>query len=204
MAIDAKSKLFIVGVFVFGFITAIVLIYTFGNFVREEELTAFENELSLARVPDVERSSAKAQPADEMADWKTYRNEGLGFSIRYPNNIMPTFELNDQYNRLVAFGSSQKENLFEVRLQRGDIVDMGVLYGFLGAKIVSKDVKLSGVPGFLSVSETGYGDVGVQGRPYVVSAAKHDGNFYHVIFYGDTELDKTEQMILDSFKFIQR
>lgn len=138
---------------------------------------------------------------DEIENWKTYTNTSLGFFVQYPVSFAPTVELNDQYNRLTAFGASKTDTRFEVRLYKDTDPDMGVKYGFLGAEIASTKVKLGDIIGFQAVSATGYGDAGAQGNPYVEFAARHNGNVYHLIFYGDAIVSVEENKILSTFKF---
>ena len=137
---------------------------------------------------------------DVTAGWKTYTNANLGFSIEYPESIMPTLELNDQYNRLTTFGASEANTTFEVRLQKDTDPKIGVAYGFLGSTVMSKNVPFGGVVGYEAVSATGYGDAGVQGLPYVEFGARKNGDVYHVIFYGDATMSEQENQILSTFK----
>jgi len=138
---------------------------------------------------------------DPTADWKTYTNVSLGFSVQYPLNLVPTLELNDQYNRLTSFGSSKTNTTFEVRLQKDTDSDLGIRYGFLGAKVISSNIKLGGIVGFQAVSTTGYCDGPGCGKPYVVFATRYGGDVYHLIFYGNTTVSTEENQILSTFKF---
>jgi hypothetical protein len=150
----------------------------------------------------IENNKDTQTPADSDSNWQVYTNNALGFSVEYPNDMPVNLELNDEYNRLVKFGSSDNK-FFEVRLEKDTDPDVGKLYGFLGAEVSSEDVTLGGVKGFKAVSKTGYGDAGYQGSPYVVFAARLDGNVYHLIFYGDATVSAEENKILSTFKFIK-
>ncbi|MEK7217417.1 MAG: hypothetical protein AAB374_03030 [Patescibacteria group bacterium] len=140
--------------------------------------------------------------ADVVSDWKMYTNVSLGFSIQYPTNLTPTLEINDQYNRLTSFGPSKTNTTFEVRLQKDTDPSMGIKYGFLGSEVTSTNIKLSGINGYEAISKTGYGDAGSQGQPYAEFAARHNGDVYHLIFYGDSVVSAEENQILSTFKFI--
>jgi hypothetical protein len=135
-----------------------------------------------------------------LSGWKVYTNTALGFSIKYPNGYEPGTELNDQYNRLTVFGEA-REKYFEVRLEKDENPSADITYGFLGAEIVSNDIKLDGINGYKSVSTTGYGDAGHQGKPYVSFEARHNGDIYFITFIGDAIVSAEEQTILSTFKF---
>jgi hypothetical protein len=49
----------------------------------------------------------------------------------------------------------------------------------------------------------GYCDGPGCGDSFVAYSAKHNDDFYNLVFYGDTELNQIEQAILSSFKFIE-
>lgn len=149
-----------------------------------------------------EATSTTQTTNSQTADWKIYTNKDLGFSIEYPNEIKPNTELNDRYNRLTGFGKLQ-DIYFDVRLIKDDNPDIGVKYGFLEAEIVSKDIKLGGVNGYKAVSKNGYGDVESPSKdsPYVEFAARHNGDVYHLIFWGNANVSAEEQQILSTFKF---
>lgn len=149
-------------------------------------------------------------PKDEIIGWETYNNNSLGFSIKYPSDAKPSIELNDQdkLNRLTGFGKSTdkssgkllpgKYKYFEVRLEEDTDPDVGIKYGgFLDSKLVSKDIKLDGVSGYKAVETVGYDG----GDPFVEFGARHNGDIYHIIFYGDVNVSEEEQQILSSFKF---
>ncbi|HMQ02195.1 MAG TPA: hypothetical protein PKD79_03995, partial [Candidatus Doudnabacteria bacterium] len=131
----------------------------------------------------------------------TYTNSSLGFSIKYPSNATPSLELNDEHNRMTAFGQISGR-YFEVRLHDDTDPDMGVKYGFLGAEITSTNTTVAGIRGFRAVSEAGYGDAGVQGSPYVNFGVRKNNLVYHVLFYGDANISAEEQAILQTFKLL--
>lgn len=136
----------------------------------------------------------------QSSDFKTYTNSSLGFSIKYPADIKPTLELNDEYNRLTMFGDVKGKH-FEVRLQESTDSQMGVKYGFLGAEILSTSTMVGGVKGYTATSQ-GYADMGSKGVPYVDVGVKKGLNFYHLLFYGDQKLNDEEKEIISSFKFL--
>ncbi len=139
---------------------------------------------------------------DKEQHWNTYTNQSLRFSIQYPDDAAPSIKLNDANNRLTGFGVLPGK-YFEVRLEKDTNLYIGVNFGYLDTEIKSKDIKLDGVAGYKAVSTTGYGDAGHQGPPFVEFGARYNGNVYHVIFYGDAEVSKEEQKILESFRFLK-
>lgn len=147
-------------------------------------------------------SSSTASPtADAIVDWKTYTNTGLGFSIEHPTDNVVQREFNDQYNRLVIFGTSNNDReFFEVRILKHENTG-GRLEGLWGAEIVSREEKMGGLVSVKSISKTGYGDAGGQGLPYVAYSTLKDGNVWNLAFYGDAMMSAQELQILSTFKF---
>lgn len=177
-------------------------VYIFNYQVHEKDnLETYSTPASFTESEEALRakilSTLKFIEREEVtAGWETYSNASLGFSIKYPSNVRPTSESDDEYNRLTSFGSS-----FEVRLEDDSFPDIGVIYGFLGSEVVSQEIKLGGITGYSAISETGYGDAGAQGRPYIEFGARHNGEVYHLIFYGDAILSAEESQVLSTFKF---
>ncbi len=181
-------------------IIIVVLVIVIGYFT-------FSN----AIVKKFEQIVQQPTPKAETIGWETYNNSSLGFSIKYPSDAKPSIELNDQdkLNRLTGFGKSTdksggkllpgKYKYFEVRLYEDTDPTADVsLITFLDAKVISKDIKLGGVSGYKAVLTAGYdrGD-----DPLVEFGARHNGDIYHLIFYGDINVSNEEQQILSTFKF---
>lgn len=136
-------------------------------------------------------------PSDISADWKTYRNEGYGFEFRYPGDFKILFEKYDQYNHLVVLKKDQQQ--FEVRIIKRSIsLDK---YWYLDTPIDS-----TGTLGDKQANiykSTGYCDGPGCGPPFITYVAEVNNDFYHMTFYGDQALSKTENQILSTFKFIE-
>lgn len=165
----------------------------------------FTAKQAVSPVVDNNQQTKNQEPAEDnnqtaTTDWKTYTSNSFGFSIKYPEGYEPTMELNDQHNKLTVFGGDRAD-FFEVRIIKDQDKDMSVKYGYLGAQIETQDISLSNVKGYKAVSETGYGDAGFQGAPFVEFAVRRNDEVYHLNFYGDAVISEQENNILSAFKF---
>lgn len=151
-----------------------------------------------------DRRAVASVAASDNDDLTLYTNRELGFSIQYPHDAVPSLELNDQINRLTGFGRLPGK-YFEVRLDQYPTQSDELLQTFLDGRVVSRDIKLGGVTGIEGVNPVGYVDgvgAGQRGTPFVDFAARHNGNVYRLIFYGDGDLSSEEAAIKSSFQFI--
>lgn len=166
-----------------------------------KQVLDIENTATPAVTPTVLPTMTPATAVDPTADWKTYASKSLGFSLRYPADANPTLELNDQYNRMTAFGEYRSTKYFEVRLFRDTNTEIGVNYGWLDSELASTDIALGGITGYQARSITGYGDGDEKGVPFVDIGARRNGDVYHLVFYGDATLSREERQILATFAF---
>ncbi len=175
--------------------------------VSEECATPCEGYPSVSVNGDVDKTDmaivkeilATFKFTDEKA-WKIYSNNNLGFSIQYPPGTVLSEEFNDRYNRYVGFNKSNKP-YFNVRIESDINSEMGVKYGKYDSIVVATNIKIGGQTGYKAISETGYGDAGQQGLPFVEFGVRYQGDIYHITFSGDAVVSEEEQNILSSFKF---
>jgi len=89
-----------------GIIVGVVLVGIGGYF-----LLGGKPVLPTAIVESPQVTEEKATVSDEIANWKTYRNEEYGFEFRYPLEWMfvgpSRLEPNNNYKQLLAIGPSQ-------------------------------------------------------------------------------------------------
>ena len=159
---------------------------------------------NLADIP-VDQILSTFKFTDQQADassWKTYTNSELGFSIQYPNDLPPSTELNDKYNRYVGFGKAYVK-FFDIRIEKDINPEMGIKYGKYDSEVVSTNIKIGGTVGYEAISKAGYADAGQQGVPFVEFGVRHQGDIYHITFAGDSVVSSEEQQILSTFKFTQ-
>lgn len=80
------------------------------------------------KIPEIKRPEKEAE--GEIADWKTYRNEGFGFEIKFPKEWNTDAELEGSSVEYPLSMSSKKETLLEalsLRLSVNLYVELGVI-----------------------------------------------------------------------------
>lgn len=140
--------------------------------------------------------------AISKSDLKPYRNDSLGFEMEIPSDAVITIERNDSRNKLVSF-IYEKDKSFIVDLKKIGTNEKLENYVFMDARSNENTMIASQVGAVFKTSTyppDGRGDV-LQALVLIVT--DHNGYFYRLGLFGDTEISTVEKSIIDSFKFIK-
>jgi hypothetical protein len=133
------------------------------------------------------------------SDWKTYSNSSFGITIKYPQTVTTKDEMDDQYNRKVAFIGDNLD--FTVTLRKADPNFILSKYFFMDSPI-SRTSTLGGKEANVYELPKGYCDGPSCSQPYIAIVTEHNGDIYSLAFFGDSKLSNQESQILSTFKFL--
>lgn len=143
-------------------------------------------------------TSSRVNTSDETKIWKTYTSLEYDFEVKIPSDTTVTVHPHETSPTVnFTYGSGK----FDVRLRRGDMVTLDK-YFYLDFTQSGKST-LAGQEAVIFKAPKGYCDGPGCSDPFITYSTKQGNSFYNVVFYGDTELNTTEQTILASFKFIK-
>ncbi len=143
------------------------------------------------------KNDGSAQSNGASEGYTEYRNESLGFALSLPPGASVDKVLDDNHNRLVTFVAGERR--FEVRVKQGGSIELDSFH-YLDFPQAGKS-RLGGKDAVVFKAPSGYCDGPKCGEPFVAYSTKVNGDFYNLVFFGDTEVDATEDTILKSFKF---
>lgn len=194
-----KSLLILTGIFLI--LLAIFSGVVLGKYLYGQKIAPPTTEVQPTIGESFPTTPSLANPTpDLMADWKTYKNESLGFELEYPASIQIDKELDDQFNRLVIFKGGDLD--FEVRL-RNNLNNVALdKYYFMDTPIKRKTTLASKSANVYEMP-SGYCDGPSCSKPYIAIVTERDSTFYCVSFFGDIQLSEEENQILSTFKFLQ-
>lgn len=132
--------------------------------------------------------------ASPTADWKTYTNTALGFSLKYPSEY--AVRVNDQSNITQVIWSTESTTVMEVQY-RVDSVD-GSLSTWYDSEPI-EDIALGDKSGKKFIYR--YCDGPGCGSDTVAYVVKHSSRLLGLEFVGDKTIDTTENQILSTFNF---
>lgn len=110
-------------------------------------------------------------------------------------------ELNDQYNRLTFFKGDGL--IFQVSIQKNVSNISLANYKYLDFPVKQKTT-LGGNPANIYEMPIGYCDGPSCSDPSITIVTEYGPDFYHLEYYGDTQLSDVENQILSTFKFVEK
>jgi hypothetical protein len=164
-----------------------------------------QNQQSISTQPTVTTNTTAASPtelpinSDITANWKTYVNAALWFSLKYPTTVQIEKELNDQYNRTTIFRSVDMH--FEVMLRNNSNKVALDKYLYMDSP-VKRTATLAGKEANVYEFPKGYCDGPSCSDPFVAIVIENANDFYHLSFFGSNQLSNLDKQILSSFKLI--
>ncbi|OGD84036.1 hypothetical protein A2165_01805 [Candidatus Curtissbacteria bacterium RBG_13_40_7] len=87
---------------------------------------------------------------DETVNWKTYKNQNLGFSVKYPLSLS-THEIDEGVN--ITNGETTESKFIGIKIVREDTGNKISLEGYLNSKYPVNDY---GIPSYQSGNDKGY------------------------------------------------
>lgn len=163
------------------------------------ETAKIENEQEMT--PPNTEASTEVEPVSntEEVSWETYENKDLAFKWDLPSTITVDGGPDGKNNQTVSF--TREEGVVVVKLYESDKApSMNPEDYEYDVKNVSEST-LGGQKAVVVTSSKGICDGPGCSGPFVVYMALNGGYSYSLTFYGDTELDDTEQKMIDSFEF---
>jgi|SRR3989344_5545792 len=142
----------------------------------------------------------------DMSDWLTYRNEEYGFEVKYPSGVDPKV-YEHPYRPSITFKKDDIQLYFEVAISKPYAQEEANYYkdinnyNFLDLPQIGKGI-LGGQEAVFFEAPNGYCDGPGCGYPFVAYSTQKNNNYYNLVFYYDTKLNPTEELILFSFKFL--
>lgn len=140
------------------------------------------------------KSSISTSPVS-IPGWKTYRNDSIGVTLMYPDNLLLEHDAKDTIGTVAGW----KKDVYQ-----DFVISLWVRTGtdiryWLGDAEPIGPAEMGGERG--NRFEYIYGD-GPGISPKTVSiVVPHNGKTFALVFEGDYTLDSTEQAILESFQF---
>lgn len=141
----------------------------------------------------------------DTSDWKTYRNERLGFKVAYPlgyrvsesdhwESFYPDFQ--------ASFFKPNENQSFQVvvRLDNGKTLPEEVTYFDVRS---SSRVKVAGKEGYVYILEHGICDAGQCSGPVIAIVLYSDSKSYTLSFYNIKSLqERLPEKVITSFDFL--
>lgn len=190
-----KKPFPVVGIFItIFFLTLVGLI--FYQQLQIQKLSQIE--------PTVTPTLAPTLPPDQTASWKTYTNQKLGFTLKYPPTVEISQEYNDENNRVTEFQGDEIK--FDVMLRKSGNISLDNYYfmdnqilrtASLGGK--NSNVYAQDISNINCINDGSGPSCPVSFIAYV---AESGSDIYHVSFYGDNQLSDLENQILSTFAFV--
>lgn len=144
-------------------------------------------------------SDSTESNSNEETAWETYENKDLAFRLNLPSTVTVDRVLNDEYNQMVSF--AREAGVIMVKLHENDKAPSMNPEDYEYDVVNISESTLGGQKAVVVASSKGICDGPSCGGPFVVYIALNGSHSYSLTFYGDTELDDTEQKMIDSFEF---
>ncbi len=142
-----------------------------------------------------------AASVDSTADWKTYQNKEMGFSIKYPSYYIPreVTDLGPNDQRVIFLAESGDVGLssFSVHVSKAELPE------FPYDEKPTGEYTLDGTKGNYIELPKGYGDGPGFTQPFIATYVAKLGRLHQIKFDGVSSInDKTVDQILSTFKFV--
>jgi hypothetical protein len=133
-----------------------------------------------------------------VADWQTYRNNELGFSIKY----LPATTVSGSglLNRPAINFDTDRYRL-TIQVDRDTTIDFTNYYFFDFNPIGTTNIDAE--PALIFTAPDGYCDATSCTDPFRAYVVQHRNTVYQLIFYGGIALTDNQQLQLFTFQFVQ-
>ena len=152
----------------------------------------------------VNEANISTDELDETNKWETYKDEKYNFQLTMMSDTNVSKrnyeEDNDKLTRpIISFERDIEKFDVSIWTDWTKGLDNFTYLDFPA----TREGTLDGQPAHIVEAPRGYCDISCT-EPFIAYSANGEFGVINLVFYGDTKLDKTEQYILDSFKFTPR